>query len=470
MGKDKLWWLTFALISGGLLLWGINWWANRPLFLDEANIARNLYDQSFAGLFSPLEHRQYAPPLYLMLAKACGELFGYTERSLRLPAMLGGILAIHGLIVGGKALKLRWWTLLPLALLFINPTAFRFVGEVKSYGLDLGVAALLIGYGLKDFRPNWQWAIAGSLSIWLSLPAVFVLAAIGSHYFYVILPGSGKPSFKLIRPWILTGGAWLASFAILYLAVLAPSIGSKYLNVFHGPYFFPLPGEKGFWFSAGKLLMGYPKLAFGHTALAIGLGGIIASGAIIFGKKDSLLWLLLPLLFVTCASSFGYFSLLPRLLLFTLPGWWLLAAQLSQQLASKLPRSGSLTIIGLWLLIMGGTNVLGSFTTPASFSDARALTWELEKGYQPILHHGAVPGFDYYSRIHPKGPRVDSIPSASSIRVAQQPGDYVLLYDVLTQGNIRVSVQRDSTWAAERGCRVRVQPFFRAKAVYVTCN
>lgn len=468
MLKDKLWWLAFALIGGGLLLWGINWWANRPLFLDEANIARNLYDLPFAGLFSPLEHRQYAPPLYLVLAKICGELFGYSERSLRLPAMLGGILAIHGLLVGSKAINLRWWTLLPLGLLLVNPTAFRFVGEVKPYGLDLGIAALLIGYGLKGFRPSWQWALCGSIAVWYSLPAVFVLAALGIHYF-IQSWREAEPSIKTLRPWLLTAGAWILSFAVLYVTVLAPSIGSKYLNIFHLPYFFPLPGQDDYWATAGQLLLSYPKLAFGFTAVAIGLGTVVALGSLVFLRKEGVSWLLLPLLFVTCASAFGYFSLIPRLLLFTLPGWWLLAGRLSQYASQKSPRAITPLIIGLWLLVLGGTNILRHFSSTATFSDAKALSWELEPGYHPILHHGAVPGFDYYQRIHPQGPMVDTTAETSSIRVAQQPGNYVLLYDVLTQGNIRISAQQDSIWATERGCKVRSKHFYRAKALYVEC-
>ncbi|MEM6769301.1 MAG: hypothetical protein AAF597_01855 [Bacteroidota bacterium] len=469
MRKDLLWWLSFALVGAGLILWGINWWANRPLFLDEANIARNLYDRSFTTLFSPLDHKQYAPPLYLVIAKACGALFGYTERSLRLPALLGGIMAIYGLIVGSKALKLRWWALLPLALLFVNPTVLRFVGELKPYGLDLGVAALFVGYGLKGFRPNWKWAVAGLFAIWLSLPSVFILAALGSHYFYRALRSSSKTNPVRLADWFLAGGAWIVSFVGLYLLIIRPSVGSQHLEVYHRAYFFPIPGQGGFWSAAGDLSLTFPKLAFGYTALAITVGVFVVVTAFAFRKARLAFWLLLPVVFAIFASTIGHYSLIPRLLLFTLPGWWLLAAQVSEQLTKRLPPYGRVLLVGLWLLVLAGTNVIRHYRTPEVFSDVRDLTWELQEGYTPILHHGAVPGYDFYQRIHPKGPQSTEIVQERNIKHATFPGKYVLLYDVLTQGNIRTSAEQDSIWAAGRGCHVRTEPYFRAKAVYLDC-
>jgi len=79
----------YCLIGAGLLLWLINWWHARPVFIDEANVARNLFDRSFTGFFQPLDHQQYAPPFFMVVSKLCGELFSYGERALRLPAIAG---------------------------------------------------------------------------------------------------------------------------------------------------------------------------------------------------------------------------------------------------------------------------------------------------------------------------------------------------------------------------------------------
>lgn len=427
-------------------------------------MVRNLYDRSFAGLFTPLDHRQYAPPLYLVAAKACGELFGYGERSLRLPALLGGLLAVMGLWWAVRTLKLGWWGLLPLGLLFVNPTVLRYVAEVKPYALDLGLAAIFLAWGLARSRPGWWFAVAGAVAIWASLPLIFVLAALGLYRFLPLLFGSKHRTGERaqIQPWLLTGALWLGSFALLYWQVLAPSVGTKYLNVYHGDYFFPLPTDSTELLQAGKLTLGFLRLAFGFTGLALAIGVVIFFSA---AYHRSHLWLLLPLALVVLASIGGYYSLLPRLLLFTLPGWWLLAGVESARTNGKI---GPMALLA-WLMILGGTNVAQHFVKPQVFSDSRRLVLETKPGYEPVLHHGAVPAWDYYHRIHPDGNGLVTPANVGDVRELPSPDRTVLLYDVLTQGNIRESVRQDSIWAAERGCRVKSVAMFRAKALYLDC-
>lgn len=438
-------------------------------------MARNLYDRSFSGLFTPLDHRQYAPPLYLVLAKACGELFGYGERSLRLPALLGGFLAIGGLTAATRTLKLGWWRLLPLALLFVSPTVLRFVGEVKPYALDLGLATVFLAWGLKHKQPGWRIALGGMFAIWASLPIIFILAAVGLHRFLPLIlsafSGTGTEARNdkngnSLLPWLLTGAGWLISFSLLYLLVLAPSVGTKYLNVYHGNYFFPLPGKEAYWRHAAHLLLSLPKLAFGYTAIAIVMGAL--SVALAFTSRKYL-WLLLPVLLVIIASGAEQYSLLPRLLLFILPGWWLLAAKVSQEMSQHFNKAAVSVLLVLWLIVLGGTNVARHFISPLSFSDSRSMVLNLEPGYSPVLHHAAVPAYDYYHRIHPNGKGLPFPAQEQTVQTMSSVGKKVLLYDVLTQRNIRESALQDSIWAAERGCEVRSVALFRAKAIYLDC-
>lgn len=467
-------WSCLTLVSLGGALWLINWWAGRPLFLDEANVARNLYDQTITGLLLPLDHKQYAPPLFLMAAKAFGELFGFGERALRLPAMFGGILAVGGLLLAGKRLHLGWWLLLPLALVFLNPEVLRYVGEVKPYCIDLGVAALLLAMALSRKQYNWStWMAIGALSIWLSLPSVFLLGAVGTGF--LVTPVEQVPQKRhrerLIWIFVITG--WLVSFAVLYFAVLRPAIGSAYLNNYHDAYFLPLPQSNYPWGQLSSLLLSIPKLTFGFTAIAIFFG----AGSLLIGwlKSNWLQRILFtgPLLLVLAASSFGFYSLIPRLMLFILPGLWLMATLGSKHVfeTTTLPGYWKYGFVVIWLFVLGGTNVIRHYWHPLTFSDARRLTTQIDEGYKPILHHGVVPTFDYYQRIHPET-RQEIAPIAQSADIKDQefPGKYVLLYDVLTQGNIRESAQRDSIWAVARGCKVRTEAMFRAKAVYLDCS
>ena len=479
MRKEYQKYAFYLLVASGLCLWIINWWAGRPLFIDEANVARNLYDRSFGGLFLPLDHQQYAPPFYLLLAKASGELWGYGELALRLPAMIGGLLAIAGLWLAGRTLKLGWWTLLPLALLFVNPAVLRFVGEVKPYGLDLGLAAIIIAFALKKPQPGRKWLVLGLLAPWFSLPSVFVLAAAGvaSILTIIIKPtvSQAEDDRKIVRSvlrWFGIGAAWLISFGVLYVTVLQKSISSQYLAQFHAQYFFPVPGKNFDFHQALELLYSFPRQAFGFTTVAI-IGGIFFSGLGLLRKyTDQKLLLLLPIVAVVITSSFGLYSLIPRLLLFTLPGCWLLAAVGSKELALDYP-SSPLVKYGLpliWVVIVGATNVVRHYVAPISFSDSRELVTNIPDGYRVVVDPGALPAWDYYRRIHPilKDEVFSGLPP-TDIKQQTYPGNYILLYDVLTQLRITHRLERDSKWATERGCSVRKKPMFRAAAVMVDC-
>ena len=448
------------------MLWCINWWGARPVFIDEANVARNLFDRSFGGFFRPLDHQQYAPPFFMVLGKLCGELFGYGERALRVPAMLGGVLALSGLLLSARKLKLGWWSLLPVALLFANPTVLRYVGELKPYSLDLGIASLLLAAVLHWPKPSWRWALAGALAVWLSLPSVFVLAAVG-------LAALWFNERRNLAGWFLCIVAWLASFGLLYVVLLKAHLGNGYLNNFHGAYFFPLPSARGF--AADRaiiLLIGLSKVAFGFTTLAIIVGPLAAILGLKSECKQFAVSAILPVLIVVAVSALGRYSLIGRLLLFTLPGWWLLAALGTVGILKKLTPKNKWWPYGFavgWLVIVGGTNVVRHYVSPLSFSDSRRLVTEVEPGFKPVLHRGAVPVYDYYRRVHPFW-RAQNLPAAEVIDIKEipRPGRYVFLYDVLTKKSNEASADQAAVWARTQDAKmVEERRMFRARAVYV---
>ena len=457
--------LLLLLIVAGGALWFVNWWAARPLFLDEANVARNLFDRSFGGLFLPLDHKQYAPPLYLVAAKACGAWFGYGERALRLPALLGGLAAAAGLVAAGRRLQLGWWTLLPVALLFVNPTVLRYVGEIKPYATDLAVTATLLAVALPRPRPSAGWAVLGAVAPWLSLPAVFVLAGLPLRAFWTAAASERKR-------WLATVAVWLASFAVLYFTTLAPSVTSPYLSGFHARYFLPLPFATDFsWARLADVLLTLPRTAFGFTVLALTVGPAAVLTAVVRAERAVVWPLLLPILITLFASAAGRYSLLPRLLLFSLPLWWLLAALGARQWwrwSGERPFRWAVPVV--WLLLASSTNVARHYTDPLRFSDARRLVRDTEAGYTPLLHFSSLPPYDYYYRIHPAGPRRPAaLPRIADFRENPVAGRYALLYGGLTAPRVRARMRADSLWAVAQGAtEVRRVDLYRAATLYVT--
>lgn len=466
MGSRNLTVAYWLVVFLGVSLWIINWLANRPLFIDEANVARNLFDRSFAELFTPLDHQQYAPPVYLVLAKGCGELFGYSERSLRIPSLLGGLIAVISLTQARKYLDLKGWMLLPLLLLFVNPTVLRFVGEIKPYSLDMGVASVILVFAIKDREPSWKWVAMGVIAVWISLPSVFILAAVGLTALYA-------DKQKYFWTWVGISSNWLLSFTILYFSVLRHSISSGYLKNFHDPYFFSLPFTENFsYVKSITLLLAQPRLAFGFTTLAILWSVIVIFFALIKAKIQSSTLLILPVIAVFFASSLGYYSLIPRLMLFTLPGWWLLAALASCKIFEKFGTSGYYKFIPiiLWGFTVTGTNIARHYFSPMKFSDSRILTTGYDEGYKPVLNDTSLPVYDYYNRVHPKYRNESHLQELTIIdlRSQPQPGQYVMLYDVLTKKSAATQISRDSTWALKQGAtEIRRDSFYRAAALYV---
>src|ERR1700748_715444 len=95
VNKDKyLHWLVIAIIIVGVVLRLIYYFQNRCLFIDEANIARNIYERSLEGLAKPLNYEQYAPPLFLWIIKISTLLFGCSEFAFRLFPLLCGIASL----------------------------------------------------------------------------------------------------------------------------------------------------------------------------------------------------------------------------------------------------------------------------------------------------------------------------------------------------------------------------------------
>ena len=418
-------------------------------------MARNLFDRSYAGLFLPLDHEQYAPPLYLVLTKALADTLGYRELVLRLPAFLGGCLGVYGMYRISKKILDEYWQLLPIALLFGNPTVLRYVTEVKPYGLDLGIAALLIALHLRA-RPlsSHVWLGIGMLCPWLSLPSVFVLAMVGLRglrYNY--------------RQWVLPIVGWLCSFALLYALVLRPSVGSEYLNDFHRDYFLPLVLDGEGLARLGRIGHRFLRLGFGVTIVAQVWGAVLLLTGLFLHPR--LAWLLLPLLFVGLASSFRYYSLIDRLLLFVLPGVWLFAAASVQALAAMVGRKLSWAIVALSLLMAGGGNVYSKYWSPERTSDGRELA-ALARLPDTYVQPSAVPVVDYYARIHPMT-RYRSVPVSSSSPDAEAMV-YTLLFDVTTEPTTYRRASEAANRAAARGCKVRIRELFRARVVEVRCR
>ncbi|WP_324675794.1 glycosyltransferase family 39 protein [Hymenobacter sp. GOD-10R] len=323
---DYRWiWLARIVLATGLLVRVVVWWQQRSINLDEANLIRNFVERSYGELFEDLSYEQYAPPLFSALVKASITMLGNEELTVRLVPLLSGML----MLILFYRLAHRWLAplaaVLALAFVAFDKIFLDYATECKQYATDGAVALILlelvhtVGHQFSN-RQAVLWAVLGMVAVWLSMPAVFVLAGIG--FFMLTRYIQQKNTSAIIRV-VLVGVLWGVSFLVYFILLLRQNAQSDYLQNFHREHFlaFPPLNEDEFKLLLRQLNELVDK-SIGKTAIAsvlavIGVG--IGIRELIHQRRAEAWLLLAPIIFCLMASALRYYSLIPRLTLFFLP-------------------------------------------------------------------------------------------------------------------------------------------------------
>lgn len=417
------------------------WWQNRSFFIDEANLVRNFLEKPFTALLGPLDYQQYAPPLFSFFEKMMLSLFGPGERVARfLP-----------LVFGLASLPLAW----SMGRRFLSPIGlavfclfFAFEGgfvqystEAKQYSADVFIALLLIELAQRiDFqRFTWQWAIGGAAVVWFSMPAVFVLAAIGFWWIFskktpiidseislktspqttsgplLVSPPTTSRAHFLIKTGIVFG-LWLASFAAYYFFFLKKNIDNPVLRSAH--VFLPFPPKSGadwqIWLGAfnglSNWLVGFTVVAFACFYL-----GLVAGAWHFYKKKPvgaALIWL--PPALVFAAAAMGQYSMVERLLLFVMPcvlcwvvvGWDVYLKKILGSNQLKINHLGLGLLLGAILISSATQLKYDWFYRPFQLFEHRDGLDFFSKNRQPedvlFVHYNASPTVGHSVRFFPE--------------------------------------------------------------------
>ncbi len=427
--EEKLYkWLAFAAIAAGVAIRVVVYLQNRNLMIDEANVARNIYERGFVQLWSPLTYEQYAPPVWLWLVKAATLLINMGEHALRLTSLLsaiGSLLLLYLILQQLNLLRSAWYALILFASGYIY---IRYGTELKQYMTDVFVALALILASLRinitDTKPPkffLIWLIAGSIAVWLSMPSVFVLAGVGCYY---LLCYHQANRLKQAWPIVAAGCVWAMQFALYYLLILKDQANSSYLQNFHKDYFLKVLPISSKELDQNIELLGHilgDATGFTFLAKAMHTGFMIWS-CLLLGRKDKQLFalLVLPLVCVLMAAAANQFTLISRVVLFMMPMLLILIAMgLDKVLRSekwyvKLPTLAACTIC------IVNVQAFRFFITPM---ESEQLTDGMElckkhsiKGNALYIHSGAVPPFIYYTTIHPEKQRWKNIADAHKLK------------------------------------------------------
>jgi len=310
--------LCWAFVVLGLMIRMVRFLAFYPIWHDEAFLAVNFLDRGYRDLLRPLEYIQVAPVFYLWIELTAVRLFGFSEWSLRLFAVICGLASV----LVFRQLATRVLRGVPLVLaVAIFATAFhpiRHSAEVKPYASDLLAALLLMTLAVEWWRfparSRWLWALSAVVPLLLavSYPAILVAAAVS----LALAPEALRSERRSVRLAFLTYNVVLAaSFLALYFSftiVQSEALLSYYRQGWWRDSFPPLsqPWKLPFWLISVHTgtTMAYPiGEKFGGstiTCLAAIIGGLILWKA----KQPTLFRLVAyPFLMGLAASCMGQY-------------------------------------------------------------------------------------------------------------------------------------------------------------------
>jgi len=316
------------------------------------------------------------------------------------------------------------WLVLAMTLYMGSIDIFvRYATEYKQYMTDLAVVAFLVyfaGRYEKVDRSNVIYFLfAFSVSIWLSMPAVFVIGSILCYY--------GIRALKGQQSWTLLLGVALVAiinFVAEYFLILQPAMSTSHMQNFHDEFFInpklwqadAISHNIGLVVSELRMAVGKSGISIGAAVLSMILGlysvwsskdeGVATSN---HERRKLMMIIGLPIVFAMAASSLGKYSVLARLMLFSLPLmflWMGLGIQyLIDQWGKSLWSRAVLFVVSLGLLVgYADKNVLSYAWNFYHREDNRSALLHiadhsLDVKAPIICTNLAVSAYDYYVNV-----------------------------------------------------------------------
>lgn len=412
-----------SIIKPEVIGWGIitlgfisrvrQYLADLSLSGDEASLAVNVVSRSFIGLTKPLSFNQAAPVGFLFIEKLFTILLGNYDYILRLFPLISGVLAVYLIyrIVSQPFFDLA--ALFAFLMFALNYWLVSFSSVFKQYSSDVTVTLLLIYLSIRclEEKPHVRdllWlGVAGSVSIWISHVAVFILPGIGLTLALEKFIQKKRISF----PWLLSLGAvWLMSFGIDYFFILRHTAEDKYFHSFWLKAFLPLPP----WENIPWLLNVYYKFVLiimnqTTTSMGILLFVLMAVGSLslLVRQKSLALIIISPFVMTLIASAWQKYPLSYRFMLFLIPLALLLMAEGIGKIyliLAKLQKQVALVVCGIPVLLMltfSAQSAVYEFKIPPTVAEIKPVLKYIEENKQPgdviYVHYRSVPAFTYYA-------------------------------------------------------------------------
>ena len=321
-----------AVVCGVVLrLWVLS--QRGSLWIDEAALALNVLGRDFAGLLRPLDWGQAAPVGFLWLERALAGLLGPSEWVFRLWPAVAGAGTLWLVWRAGRGIVRPMSAALAVVVLAFSLLAIRYSAEAKPYASDAFVSVALVALALRvldgaaDARRWLALGVAGVGGVLMSLPSVFVLAAIGA----ALVRDASKQRVQIRAIAMACGATWLATFGALWILVIRESSGGEYLREYWAPVM--LDARAGDFVArvvrAVASAVATPIQWTGSVALALAMTLTWLVGLAMVARRDWRHAVLLagPFGIAAAASLVGVYPLSDRLAYFAAPLALLAAAE-----------------------------------------------------------------------------------------------------------------------------------------------
>ncbi len=404
--------VTYFLLGFAVFMRLLSYCRNRSLFYDEINLARNYAEKDYAQLLGHLDYNQHAPPFFNWVVKFVTDVLGMNEYALRLFPVAAGVASIFLFYKIAKRFLSNFPLWFALILFGFSSYLLEYGTEVKQYSTDVFWTCLLLYSALKipfhNFKTGISWAILGAVTIWFSMPSVFILTGIGLHFAFLTYQKYPSSFFNNIKGLLSVIGLWLLSFALLYQVNLQHSLGSTHLEGFHDKFFLKLSDLS----QTGEVLVGIIRSIVGHTTVPIVFAFIcffIGIFRLFQKKRADLVLLFIPILVCFFASFLQQYSLIVRLTVFMFP---ILILMISIGLSgiieqafklSKVPKNILLVLLAvLSISCLTERSALKYLTQPLVKEDARTVLETLAKkdlsNATLLVTACGKPGFLFYTK------------------------------------------------------------------------
>ena len=404
------------MIGVVLRLW--QYLANNSLFVDEAALARNIIDRPVRELFAGLDYAQSAPLGFLLVERGIVSALGTSEYALRAFPLACGVAALFLFWSVARRVLTGWTETFAVGLFSLGVPFIYFASLVKQYSSDIAVALLILLASIEIRQRGvtasraWLLGILGAAAVWVSQPALFVVAGIGLAFLALSArePATRPAAIGVVLLW---GTSAIASAAWALQTVTAED--RAFYRWIWAEGFMPMPPQSATdvaWLFR-KLLWSFGTFGSGMGQMHGGLGYrwsfvfllvmVVGVWALWRTRRDVALFLTLPIVMTVIASAVKMYPFTARLLAFLLPGLLLATAAGAEYLFARIPRRLSV-LAPAGLAILGGAPIYAAATNlpPFWLQHVRPVIEQVYAERQPgdglYVYYGGGQAFHYYAK------------------------------------------------------------------------